>query len=90
MKRTLQITKENNKYGKECDGCGNDINQRDEYLTGIESCCGVSVNGCSRSLCMNCVDWITDLRNQQRIRDAKEQRRKHYEKILDSGGRVSG
>ena len=78
MKRTLSIDIEDDEDGRMCDGCGRNINQGDEFLTGIKSCCG----GCYRSLCMECVDWIRDWRNIQRIKIENEARRKHYEKIL--------
>jgi hypothetical protein len=44
------------KYDRKCDGCSHEFAEGEQYLSGINSCCG----GCYRSLCMHRVEWIAD------------------------------
>jgi len=48
------IEAENGDY---CDRCGKEFHEKEELITGIQSCCG----NCQRYLCIECIEEAYDL-----------------------------
>lgn len=51
MNSIFKTTKKNSPASDECDGCGHEYAEDEEFISGIDSCCG----GCWRSLCKKCI-----------------------------------